>query len=526
METPLHVSEICSVICEYLNSRSLSRLARTTSAFRDPALDILYGRTINIETLMRCLPSDLLTVQREVPKNAASLPLVLSRNIVEGDVPKIMRYFQRVKRLCLFGNGAIWIPALRELASNVRVPYLFPNIRHVWIGISAALLLDPSLYFGPDAQTVSFQSNVEEVGYSWLPILSKHCSALQRMRFSPGFGVNMSFETSSLLTSFQKLIEVVLILPISSSDFQILGTCPALQKLEFDGQNVLNSWDIEVPSLGFPSLRRLKLPRLYSPELVPSFAAGSFPQLQKVHVSGITPDSTERLLYAISTSAASLVSFKSRMEDFTQREHFLSLFSYLRYWSGTLEKIEISALGRPHDSGLWHFSHVCAPLLSLNRMRRLILWIGPPSGLTMTDQDAFEIGRQWKSLQELRILLSTTTEGGISLKGLVALASECPRLTSAVIPVSYVQVPHSPEGSCNISLRWLAVGCAAIENEVSIANFFKISFPNLKIIRPDSDLPEPYNERWARVKELLGDRTGPGEDPDEESDDEAEFNWY
>ncbi|KAH8818683.1 hypothetical protein DL96DRAFT_1621709 [Flagelloscypha sp. PMI_526] len=519
MGTPLHIREISYLICENLDRASLARLARTASAFKQPALDVLYCQKIDINVLIRCFPHSLLTMQQPVHH---VFPVLL-RDLEDEDVPRIMVYFERIKNLSLSecDDRSSWKILLEQLA--LKVPCFFPTVRNLWINTIASFPSDPSLNFAAELRAVSFDSSMNEVIEKWLTVMVNRCPKLRRIRFNSRS--SLPCEVWSLFPLFENLVEVVVRCPLSDGLFEILGTCLVLDSLDFTGVGILNSRGIHIPSSSFPSLHRLMLPSIHSPQAVPSFAAGAFPQLQSITASEIPPIVAEQLLQAFSICAAQLVSFTADLAAFSTPDHFRSLFSQLNHWSRTLEKVHISAEDGDFIGDTWHFGHVCVPLLPLNRLKRLILWIGP--GFSMSDQDTSEIGKHWKNLYEFRILLSCTSEARSSFQGLVEMASECVDLTIAVIPISYEQVPPLPKAAYNNNLRELSVGRAPIEDAVAVADFLKAAFPYLKTIGPDTVVPAPYDQRWHRVKELLADQRFPQNEIDEASDiSDSDGEWF
>jgi hypothetical protein len=63
MHPALQNFDIICTICLYVHHRSLSALASTCRIFERPALDVLWRNLQSVEPLIKCLPSDLFTIE-------------------------------------------------------------------------------------------------------------------------------------------------------------------------------------------------------------------------------------------------------------------------------------------------------------------------------------------------------------------------------------------------------------------------------------------------------------------------------
>lgn len=64
MHPALRNLEVIDIIISHTDHGTLPALASTCRIFEDPALDVLWRDLSSVETLTRCMPGDLFTVEQ------------------------------------------------------------------------------------------------------------------------------------------------------------------------------------------------------------------------------------------------------------------------------------------------------------------------------------------------------------------------------------------------------------------------------------------------------------------------------
>ena len=152
------------------------------------------------------------------------------------------------------------------------------------------------------------------------------------------------------------------------------------------------------------------------------------------------------------------------------------------------------------------------PLLQFVRLRRISL---PDHPFDLTDLEIKDMAMSWPNLEVLSYwryqyespegLITTVPKP--SLRGLLWLATYCPKLYSLTFPF------HSSRGAVEDltedemalgkghDLRLFDVGFSEIECAEEVAKFIKRVFPNLTSLV--FKVWEPNNEQWEKVQELI-----------------------
>ncbi|KAJ7137374.1 hypothetical protein C8R43DRAFT_1109909 [Mycena crocata] len=133
----LCVPEIVGMVCEELSGKSqaLAVLARSCTAFLEPALDVLWRDQKTLWNFLRCLPQDLFTVEDEGTGYRRLQAMRLLRPIVATDWDRALVYARRIRTLeCEKPPVRISYPDVL-MATSMSFPgdCLFPNLdRLIW----------------------------------------------------------------------------------------------------------------------------------------------------------------------------------------------------------------------------------------------------------------------------------------------------------------------------------------------------------------------------------------------------------
>ena len=152
------------------------------------------------------------------------------------------------------------------------------------------------------------------------------------------------------------------------------------------------------------------------------------------------------------------------------------------------------------------------PLLQFVCLRRISLRGHP---FDLTDAEIKDIGLAWPNLEDLRFWTyqytppegSTNTGPRTSLRGLLWLATLCPKLVTLTFPFrsSSVDAELLMEDEMALAaghhLNTLDVGFSEIESAEQVALFVNRVFPNLTLLV--FRVGQPYYGRWEKVKKLI-----------------------
>lgn len=216
------------------------------------------------------------------------------------------------------------------------------------------------------------------------------------------------------------------------------------------------------------------------------------------------------------------------------------------------------------ESGPWLDAGSGGRVIEINTLRPLLAFRGLERveinpvrcGIDLHDEAVEEFGKAWRNL---RVLDLGTHYGwghkGISLKALVFLIDNCPRLRILNLVIDGTQVkqysldkPGGSQGICNETIASLIIGDSKIRKTVAqVAAFLSDILPNVEEISAwdspdlvDRDEGRKYRKRWQEVSKLLGtfamvreqeriwkdDSSGDEESPPEESTEDEESDGY
>jgi len=152
------------------------------------------------------------------------------------------------------------------------------------------------------------------------------------------------------------------------------------------------------------------------------------------------------------------------------------------------------------------------PLLQFVHLRRISL---PSHPFDLTDAEVKDMALAWPNLEDLYYWAykyappegSTNTGPRTSLRGLLWLATLCPKLITLTFPFrsSSVDAEFFTEDEMALAeghhLNILDVGFSEIESAEQVALFVNTVFPNLTLLV--FRVGQPYYGRWEKVQELI-----------------------
>ncbi|KAJ7659620.1 hypothetical protein DFH06DRAFT_401078 [Mycena polygramma] len=462
MHRCLTIPELVDIICYELqpstSSGTLAALARTSRAFLNPALDLLWREQTTLLNLLDCMPPDIFSLVT-ITNGGGTTILLLHRPIQKSDWDRPLVYAERIRRL--FMDTDIQLsPIFPAMSMSLPSDCIFPNLEVLhWHDHPAE---HAHLFVGPKLADLSFDCSYSRADLSLLSALPHICPGLKRLDVSgSGFGPMGSDEYASLRTlvdAFPDLEDIIVVAP----DLASLLSIGRLQHL--------NSLDLAILPTELPS----------SPPAGLSF----FPNVR--HLELITPE----------------------VESVT---NFLTFFTH-----GCLDSISVNMTNPPTTTTInafftslvdCHLSH--ASLVSLSVcMARAVLTPGPASSLitpatlqalfcfkNLTElfllavgfdvDDVFvgEMARSWPQLQTLRLLARPhITQPRATIKSLQFLAQHCRYLEFLAITFDAIALPIIDSTflpPAQTTLTYLNVGSSPIHTPISVAAILSAIFPRL-----------------------------------------------
>ncbi|KAG0700855.1 hypothetical protein DFH29DRAFT_1000766 [Suillus ampliporus] len=447
--------EIICTISSYTQGASLPALASTCRAFEHPALNVLWRDLQSVGPLVRCLPSDLFSVDQG--------RMVLQKPLDGKMWDTLFKYTSRVHSITVSESGSRGDRALIELVTVLMLSCpstpasLFPNLRKLaWRADGIAEFLRMVLV--PSILVLDVQiSSTSPAFLSVLSSLGTLCPHLQNMTVT----VNLRRATDDLLHKISPFIaqpipqlhhlHTLSVWDLGSQGIEHLMQLRALQSLSLN-LKTSSAWDTKSP-LQFPGFHDLKFLRLSTSTL--QHASNFFSSLQVVRSKEIE------------------VSFASRIARSSAGSTMLSEFFAILQEKCDNEKLEFFSLKGVSGLVLTAPS-ILTPLHACSNLTRLV--IERVCDISMSDEELCQLVRAWPKLQVLKIncsvSLDTTTIP--TFHGLIGLLRLCPALTSLALVIDATEVhgidlKYPGGGSCNTQLKSLAFGNSPITSPVNVA---------------------------------------------------------
>ncbi|KAJ7459334.1 hypothetical protein FB451DRAFT_1405966 [Mycena latifolia] len=431
MHATFRIAELVDMICHEVgppnepeSRRALAVLARTSRAFLEPALDILWECSTIQQLFINCMPEDL---WEEV-----DIMMLMDLNVLSSNVPDAgccLGTYQPVR-------PTPWLYAPPPAS-------LFPNLHTLLFHHSGDKIPDFTPFLGPKVSRISLSDFCGGPQLSLLPHIARKSPTLKHLGIGSNRNAHVDRQVrtiSTLVRSLQELESLDVHQLDGGTTLRHLGRLPNFKSLTLHN---LPSLDSEIPGNDmFLTLEQL------------------VPHWERIH---------------------SIITFLDMSGRSPLRQIHTTLAECPSTTSLRLLTVGIDSDLVPADAELWTMQ----PLLRFVNLTTVDLM--SPIGFYLDDAIVSAMAHAWPLLQELSLSsLEPATVRRVTLASLRALAKFCPKLeviqlafdASSVPPAEDTLTPPTRQST----LYRLHVENSTIERRIAVARFLSGIFPNLVVI--------------------------------------------
>ncbi|KAG0700854.1 hypothetical protein DFH29DRAFT_876323 [Suillus ampliporus] len=456
--------EVISIISSYTQRASLPALASTCRAFEHPALNALWRDLQSVGPLVRCLPSDLFSIDQGC---------VVLQKPVDGKMwDTVFKYASRVHSITVTQSDCLTVLerlGVLMLSCPSTPASLFPNLRKLtWC-------LDETRVFAEVLRTVLVPSmsvldvQIPSASPALLSVLSSLgtlCPHLQNMTVNVRYATNDSLlrKISPFITqSISQLhhLHTLSVWDLGTQGIEHVMQLRALQSLSLD-LRTSSAWDTKSP-LQFPGFHDLKLLDLSTSTL--QRASNFLSSLQVVKSKEIKVSFTSQAANFSGSGSETLSQFLTILQK--------------RYDDNKLESFSLHGV----SGQIFTKMSVFTPLHACRNLTQLV--IEGAGDISMSDKELCQLARAWPKLQVLEITCYSNTTTVPTLHGLIDLLRLCPALTSLALVIDAtkldgIDLKFPGGGNRNKHLRFLALGNSPIRSPPDVALILSGLFPRLE----------------------------------------------
>ncbi|KAJ7498408.1 hypothetical protein B0H11DRAFT_1997662 [Mycena galericulata] len=467
-----------------LRRRDLSRLARTSTIFLNPALDILWRYQATLLNLLRTMPNDLWDItetrldEDDDEEENASLKIALRRAVTTADWARCIFYSRRVKS---FNDNHVLLetsefPIDPELFHHVRL-FLSPGLNRLHLTMDC--IPDPMISETLTAQFPGLTdvSIAGSAGYAAIPSISRFICALRD-------------------------VETLVVVGLDSVAFSHIARFPRLRYLWLMSNKPTPFLQPPTDLPHFPALRTLECESIeHAPTLLERVKSSlvEFTLIARGWRATPTKRTIQELYSALATNCA-----HSSLQRITVQKHWRS-----------------EAIG-PDQLNLYLVSgEELKPLFYFRNL--VVVSLSHTAGVDLDDEVVLIMARAWPCLESLSLPSDSNyrINPRVTLEGVYAFAKYCPRLEDLTILFDATIVPElkirSKIGSrrrvSQDSLVDLDVAYSPIGTKPRrVAKFLRTIFPCLEGIqtsyhehpqsRADAQVIASH-KAWMKVDEAL-----------------------
>ncbi|KAH7884321.1 hypothetical protein F5I97DRAFT_1440431 [Phlebopus sp. FC_14] len=510
MHPSLRLEKVLLRVCRELDDTSLAVLARTCRAFSSTALDVLYAAA-ELDTLVKCLPSDIWNSRLPSPSRGIFCQTVISRSLGDADWKTLIKYSSRVRQLSVV-NGFGDVQIMEMLSGSSAHIDIFPRLSCVRIRFFVA---EDTL---PDEDTLStcrfmrwlfrptltklhltLPAIMMKVLWDEAPLLGQTCPYLVK------FDAYLSSYSGMSYLEYTHLFDQVI---CSLNPLQALDCSEVSQRtLQY-----IAKW---------PNLHTLSvLPPQSTPPLdlgpTPDQRCDPFPALRCLTVGGYT-ESITAFLNANTWNLDDLIvhfDWSTCIRSFGEMTRTLAakvsavrlkklFFVVMSFKDPSLEAIPIVRMDDIKPFFVFHnVTHID---------------LTPRCIIDIDDEMVKCMALAWPNIRILTVKQydKQYVPPKVTLTGLVSLIQHCPRLVTFCLAIDATVVPKDPLASPNTGVNdritVIEIDDSPVESPGLVAAYLSAFMPRLKEIgswadfksRPMGPVEQGYREKWHLVARLV-----------------------
>ncbi|KAJ7729739.1 hypothetical protein B0H16DRAFT_1586162 [Mycena metata] len=480
----------CEGLMPTYEATSLIALARTSTIFRDPALDVLWFNVTVHRLLIYSVPPDLWEKIEDVDGPTRFRP---TRAMTPNDWIRPHFYSTRARVLRAINTTSYdFIDVFATVALCPPPPTLFPNLHTVnwkvnFPSASGRGLPDFRSFLGPRLASLSVGTLFSGPHLSLLPHIAAAHRELKKLAIKSG-----NDSVAQLLRLRSAISILVCALPrLESLDVISLDT----RALEHVGR--------------LPTLRSLTLREFRYAALTHVNADVTFPVLEALTVHSDSIKSMSKFISLCSDSPVQAVDINFfESPDATEMLVFYTTLSE-HCSHASLRQITVRlSPGLDGTAGAGRYS--LEPLLDFPHLTTVEL--SSPNGFDLDDGAVLTLARAWPHLEELVLRCAgRATAPHVTLEGIRTLAQHCLRLRRLHLFLDATVVPSLADRRIRQdALQHLEVESSPIATPtMSVAKFLSATFTNLTVISTayeDDDIDDVTNHlAWKEVEGFLPD---------------------
>ncbi|KAJ7137356.1 hypothetical protein C8R43DRAFT_1019984 [Mycena crocata] len=506
----LWVPEIVGIVCEELSgeSQALAVLARSCTAFHDPALDVLWREQKSLQNIIGCMPEDLVYVA-EVNDERPPRTLRLRRSIVATDWDRALVYARRVRFMsCVSSSTGVSCSSGLFSALSMSLPsdYYFPNLESlVWNHQFEKDFHHLRFFLGPRLISVNLTCKTSVRQISILSILPQKCPALKELILHTTT-LDAEIMEPGVSASLCMLIDRLLHLENIKISIPDVGTLQAIGRMRTLRKAFLHELPLELSTSTIPD--------------GPFFA--NTQEISLTHV-----DHPAVIAFLDMCTHSTLIILSIQFDSYAPRSLMRPLFRALaacRPWHQSLTQIRLNIdtlVAEPAVQGDEYLVDIqtLRPLFCFGNVKEV--HITTLLGLSLDDAGIADMARSWPRIQILSFIgYGRVVTPPATLQGLRYLAQYCPSLVELYMTFDASSVPPATaephQHIFQTSLSSFEVDYSPITSPFDVARFLSGIFPNLRSIKtarednPHQALEEDpeaaqiaLHARWKEVERLI-----------------------
>ncbi|KAG2033852.1 hypothetical protein BDR03DRAFT_653547 [Suillus americanus] len=483
----------------------LAVLAGTCRKFKEPALDILWGRIIGFKPLISCLPEGVCNRDRRGK-------LTLQRPLLAGEWRLIHQYARRVRSFAVNGSQLDMIDNHVMQAFMSAPSSLFPNLRRLcWH--------DDREHFFPLLCTL-LRPTITSIQANFISA-------------SPTFAQSALFASlGSLCPSTQELGVALCIGDSAESSDAICKALCSLRELSHLETGALNRREfLRLASLPPPKSLYFRMGTYDTHEMQSNSTTTIFSQLDQVNLTASSPSVIEHFLRSVRLPSCRSAQVCLDHDNLQYNPEILYNILHIPDLIVSLSECLSPALEKLHIEFESDFRYIredidrnyvlgfdaVAPLLPFNRLTDLRLDWMCTSGVN--DASIKILAQSWPQLEQFyfRGTACWAVPPSMTFTALVHLIQHCPRLhdvqiTFCATPVDYDNDPFFFETVPNEKITTLSVGMSPISDPCTVVYILLRLLPKLGYVdsfgwfHDDPPTPPPFEplvDGWIAVNEIL-----------------------